>query len=191
MLGGMFKIMASHNVISTKIPCAGSHICGLNVRKPVFVGTVGGLRTSKAQTDQHLCYSAYWKASYLDLIKASFLASLCNGNPDYRFPRAEAHLRASLHLRPCFVYASSGGFDEIMPLMHVEARLSVHRVARTLKKLRSSKRDYWNKKCFSSIAPLFKLGTAFKEQFLLVWKITLTTFSSFSVTIFITRVRIL
>ena len=55
-------------------------------------------------------------------------------------------------------------------------------------KLRNSKGDYWNKQRFSSIASLFKMGTSLKgknlllevansffyEQFLIVWKITIT-----------------
>ena len=59
-------------------------------------------------------------------------------------------------------------------------------VARTLKK---NARDYWAIQRFSSIAPLFKMGTSLKgknllpegansffyEKFLLVWKITFTT----------------
>ena len=62
-------------------------------------------------------------------------------------------------------------------------------VARALKKLRTSKGDYWIKQRFSSIAPLLKIGTSLKgknllpegasyflyEQFLRVWKIAFTT----------------
>ena len=35
-------------------------------------------------------------------------------------------------------------------------------VAGTLKKLRTSKGDYWIKQCFSSSASFFKMGTPFK-----------------------------
>ena len=42
-------------------------------------------------------------------------------------------------------------------------------------KLRTSKGDYWIKQQFSSIEPLFKIGTSLKEQFLKVWKIALIT----------------
>ena len=38
-------------------------------------------------------------------------------------------------------------------------------VARTLKKLCTSKGDYWIKQCFSSTAPLFKVGTSLKGKF--------------------------
>ena len=37
-------------------------------------------------------------------------------------------------------------------------------VARTLTKLRTSMRDYWNKQWFSSIASLFKMGTSLKGK---------------------------
>ena len=37
-------------------------------------------------------------------------------------------------------------------------------VARTLKKLRTSKLDYWIKQLFSSIASLFKMGTSLKGK---------------------------
>ena len=67
-------------------------------------------------------------------------------------------------------------------------------VARTLKKLRTSKEDCWIKQRFSSVATLFKMRTSLKgnnlllkfpegvnsflyEQFLLVWKITFITLS--------------
>ena len=40
-------------------------------------------------------------------------------------------------------------------------------VARTLKKLCTSKGDYWIKQWFSSIAPLFKMGTSLKGKNLL------------------------
>ena len=40
-------------------------------------------------------------------------------------------------------------------------------VARTLKKLRTSKEDNWNKQRFSSIASLFKIGTSLKGKNLL------------------------
>ena len=40
-------------------------------------------------------------------------------------------------------------------------------VARTLKKLRTSKGDYWIKQWFSSSAVLFKMGTSLKEKNLL------------------------
>ena len=40
-------------------------------------------------------------------------------------------------------------------------------VARTLKKLSTSKGDYWIKQWFSSIAVLFKMGTSLKEKNLL------------------------
>ena len=54
-------------------------------------------------------------------------------------------------------------------------------VARTLKKLRTSKGDYCIKQWFSTIMSLFKMGTfpeganSFLKQFLIVWKITFTT----------------
>ena len=62
-------------------------------------------------------------------------------------------------------------------------------VARTLKKICTSRGDYWNKQYICSIASLFKMETSLKrknslplgvnyvllEQFLLVWKHTLTT----------------
>ena len=64
-------------------------------------------------------------------------------------------------------------------------------VARALKKLHTSKGDYWIKQWFSSIASLFKMGTSLKgknllpegansslyEQFLILWKITFITWS--------------
>ena len=67
-------------------------------------------------------------------------------------------------------------------------------VARTLKKLRTSKRDYWVKQRFSSIAPLFKIGTSLKgknllpeaansffyEQFFRVCRIAFTTLGDLS-----------
>ena len=40
-------------------------------------------------------------------------------------------------------------------------------VARTLKKLRTSKGDSWIKQRFSSMAPLFKIGTSLKGKNLL------------------------
>ena len=63
-------------------------------------------------------------------------------------------------------------------------RIRSNSVARSLKKLRTSKGDYWIKHWFSSIAPLFKMETSLKgknffhggansflyEQFLIVWK---------------------
>ena len=36
--------------------------------------------------------------------------------------------------------------------------------ARTLKKLRTSKGDYWMQR-FSSIAPLYKMGTSYRKEF--------------------------
>ena len=61
-------------------------------------------------------------------------------------------------------------------------------IARTLKRLCTSKGDYWIKQWFSSIASFFKMGTSLKgkdllpqgansfllEQFLMAWKITFT-----------------
>ena len=43
-------------------------------------------------------------------------------------------------------------------------------VARTLKKIHTSKGDYWIKQLFSLIAPLFKLGTSFKRKNLIAPK---------------------
>ena len=40
-------------------------------------------------------------------------------------------------------------------------------VARMLKKLCTSKGAYWIKKWFSSVAPLFKMGTSLKGKYLL------------------------
>ena len=37
-------------------------------------------------------------------------------------------------------------------------------VAGTLKKIRTSKGDYWIKQCFSPIASLFKMGTSLKGK---------------------------
>ena len=67
-------------------------------------------------------------------------------------------------------------------------------VARTLKKVRTSKGDYWIKQLFSSIVSLFNMGTSLKgqnylpegansflyEQFIMVWKITFITLSDLS-----------
>ena len=41
-------------------------------------------------------------------------------------------------------------------------------VARTLKRLRTSKGDYWIKQRFSSMVPLFKIGTSLKGKNLLL-----------------------
>ena len=71
---------------------------GLNVRKPVF----GGLRTTKEQTS--LCihavllvplFFAYWKVSYLDLLRAKFQISTL-GNPKHRFCRVEAKIQVAM-----------------------------------------------------------------------------------------------
>ena len=73
---------------------------GLDARKPVF----GGLQTTKAQTDQRLCYSLIGKYRILTCYKQffNFLASLNSwgdwfksrfvGNPEDRFCRAAAQL---------------------------------------------------------------------------------------------------
>ena len=66
---------------------------------------------------------------------------------------------------------------------------NINGVARSLKNLRTSKEDYWNKQRFSSSALLSKIGTSLKgknllpegansflyEQFPRLWKITFTT----------------
>ena len=43
----------------------------------------------------------------------------------------------------------------------------VEGVARTFKKVRTSKGDYWIKQRFSSTAPLFNMGTSLKRKNLL------------------------
>ena len=79
-----------------------------------------------------------------------------------------------------------------MALQGLSKKLRPHNgVARTLKKLLTSKGDYWINQKFSSIVSLYKRGTSLKgknllpegvnsflyEQFLIVWKITFITLS--------------
>ena len=61
------------------------------------------LQTTKAQTDQHICYS-FWKVLYLNLLQANFqfLTNLCScgdwfeshfdGNPEDKFCPVEAYI---------------------------------------------------------------------------------------------------
>ena len=72
MLGGMFKIMAAHNAISAYMQPQREKTC--------LSGDGGGLRKTKAQTDQHLCYSLIGKHHISDLLQAkfNFLPSLCS-----------------------------------------------------------------------------------------------------------------
>ena len=52
-------------------------------------------------------------------------------------------------------------------LEQIKVNLVINGVARTLKSLRTSKGDYWNKQWFSLIAPPFKIGTSLKGKNLL------------------------
>ena len=57
----------------------------------------------------------------------------------------------------------------------------IYNGARMLKKLRTSKGDYWIKQCSSSIASLFKVGTSLKGKNLLPesrWAVRLSRFVS-------------
>ena len=84
-------------------------------------------------------------------------------------------------------------------------RMMCNVVARTLKKLRTSKGDYWIKHRFSSVVSLFKMGTSLKgknllpegansflyEQFLIVGKITFITLSDLPwILLFFLRMRV-
>ena len=53
----LLEVLNFEKVISTAVCLLGLIIMGLDSRKPFF----GGLRTTKAQTDQRLCYSHFGK----------------------------------------------------------------------------------------------------------------------------------
>ena len=58
-------------------------------------------------------------------------------------------------------------FRQTFNIENVNPKATYKGVARTLKKVRTSKGDYWIKQWFSSIAPLFKMGTSLNGKNLL------------------------
>ena len=88
------------------------------------------------------------------------------------------HLVFDTKILRWFILINKGSQDEISKYQTLQIVRIINDVVRTLKKLRTSKGDYWIKQWFSSIASLYKKGTSLKKkicsqwekQFLKVWK---------------------